>query len=228
MFQELTKRERFDVVMPGSEVPNWFRHLSEGDSINLDVPSYLFKKFRGIALCAVFEPYQHRPPKKGRGPHHSSAVCYFKTNGDERVSNPCITFSEEIETVESDHRWFMYLRRNFFSQDHFQKELLQIADGSSCQLEIEFRCRDRRIEIKKCGAHMVFEEEMEDLKRSMGQSECSSSSIIPYNEGVDVDHFEEDIKIKRSRDDENGGSGEGSSTHIPHPKTKRVRPSDGK
>ena len=58
----------------------------------------------------------------------------------------------------------------------------------------------------------------------MGQSECSSS-IIPYNEGVD--HFEENIKIKRSRDDENGANGEGSSTHIPHPKTKRVRPFDG-
>ena len=58
---------------------------------------------------------------------------------------------------------------------------------------------------------------MEDLKQSMGQSECSSN-IIPYNEGVD--HFEEDIKIKRSRDDENenGASGEGSSTHIPPPK----------
>ena len=57
------------------------------------------------------------------------------------------------------------------------------------------------IEIKKCGAHMVYEEEMEDLKESMGQSECSSS-IIPYNEGVA--HFEEDINSKGSRDDENG------------------------
>ena len=75
------------------------------------------------------------------------------------------------------------------------------------------------MEIKKCGAHVVCEEEMEDLKQSMGQRECSSS-IIPYNEGVD--HFEEDIKIKPSRDDENGASGNGSSTHIPHPKTKRV------
>ena len=71
---------------------------------------------------------------------------------------------------------------------------------------------------------MVYEEEMEDLKQSMGQTKCS---ISPYNEGVD--HSEEDIKIKRSRDNENenGASGEGSSPHIPHPKTKRVRPSDG-
>ena len=69
---------------------------------------------------------------------------------------------------------------------------------------------------------MVYEEEMEDLKQSMGQTKCS---ISPYNEGVD--HSEEDIKIKRSRDDENGASGEGNSTQIPHPKTKRVRPFDG-
>ena len=140
---------------------------------------------------------------------------------------PCVRFSEEFDMVELDHRWFMYLLPNFFKLN-FGKEFLQIANGSSCQLEIEFQSWDPRKEIKKCGAHVVYKEEMEYLKQSMGQSECSSS-IFPYNKGVDVvDHFEEDIKIKRSCDDENGASGEGSSTHIPHPKTKRVRPSDGK
>ncbi|XP_050256704.1 disease resistance protein RPV1-like isoform X2 [Quercus robur] len=244
-YQESTITERFDVVIPGSEVPNWFRHQSVGASINLELPSYLFKQFRGIALCAVFRPPQHRPPN-----HRSYKLvltCSFKANGNYFTDRPFITFSKEFETVESDHRWFMYLLPN-----SFQKEFLQIADGSSCQLEIEFKptyfafpfqkefhqiadgssCRiaeiefKNSIEIKKCGAHMVYEEEMEDLKQSRGQSE-RSSSIIPYNEGIDVDHFEEDIKIKRSRDDENGASGEGSSTHIPHPETKRVRPSDG-
>ena len=37
--------------------------------------------------------------------------------------------------VESDHCWFMYLLPNYF----FEKEFLQIADGSSCQLEILFQ-----------------------------------------------------------------------------------------
>ncbi|KAL0010740.1 hypothetical protein SO802_005848, partial [Lithocarpus litseifolius] len=220
-YRESTKKERFDVVIPGSEVPDWFRHQSVGASINLEVPSNLFKQFRGIALCAVF------------GPNHLTngpwLACHFKANGKDFSSGPGVRFSKEFETVESDHRWFIYLLPNYFKLLN-GKGLLQIADGSSCQLEIEFKPHGLHLnlmEIKKCGAHMVYEEEMEDLKQSMGQSECSSSSIIPYNEGVDVDHFEEDIKIKRSRDDENGGSGEGSSPHIPHPKTKRVRPSDG-
>ena len=225
MFQESTITERFDVVIPGSEVPNWFRHQSVGASINLEVPSYLFKQFRGIALCAVFGPHQHCLPN-----HRSYDLCLtcnLRTNGNSVGSQPCVRFWEKFDTIESDHRWFMYLLHNYFSKYYFRKKFLQIADGSSCQLEIEFKSQDPRIEIKKCGAHIVYEEEMEDLKHSMGQSECSSS-VIPYNEDVDVDHFEEDIKIKRSRDDENGGaSGEGSSPHIPHPKTKRVRPSDG-
>ncbi|XP_050286579.1 disease resistance protein RUN1-like isoform X3 [Quercus robur] len=218
-FQESTKKERFDVVIPGSEVPNWFRHQSVGASINLEVPSYLFKQFRGIALCAVFGPlHQHRPPNHGP----DDLLCHFKANGIPPRSLPAIRFGEKSVTVESDHRWFMYLLPNYF-RSFFRKGIFQIADGSSCQLEIEFQSRDPRIEIKKCGAHMVYEEEMEDLKQSMDQTECS---IIPHNESVD--HFEEDIKNKRSRDDENGGaSGEGSSTHIPHPETKRVRPSDG-
>ena len=218
-YRESTKKKRFDVVIPGSEVPNWFRHQSVGASINLEVPSYLFKQFRGIALCAVFEPpLQHRPPNH---PSYNLCLrCHFKANGNDFSCYPIARVLEEFDTVELDHCWFMYLLPNYLTL-YFQKEFLQIADGSSCQLEIEFI---GNIKIKKCGAHMVYEEEMEDLKQSIGQSECSSS-IIPYNEGVD--HFEENIKIKRSRDDENGANGEGSSTHIPHPKTKRVRPFDG-
>ena len=213
MFQESTIRERFDLVIPGSEIPDWFMLQSEEDSIYLEVPSYLFKQFRGIAFCAVFQP-----PLGDCSPMHLSSaasllLCPFEVNGYDSV--PCVSFSKEIYTIESDHRWFMFLHPNFF-KNQFGKEFFQIADGSSCQLW----CRFMNGIIKKCGAHIIYEEETEDLKESMGQSECSSS-IIPYNEGVD--HFEEDIKSKRSRDDENGASGEGSSTHTPHPKTNRSR-----
>ena len=233
-YWESAKRFRFDVVIPGSEVPNWFKQQSVRASINLEVPSNLFKQFRGVALCAVFGPHWHCPPNHLG--YRAHIVCLFKATGYNFNVHPCLSFSEEFDMVESDHRWFMYLLPNFFKFD-FPKEYLQIADGSNRQLEIEFKPKSNpddpeypkgmemknMIEIKKCGAHMVYEEEMENLKESMGQSECNNS-IIPYNKGVD--HFEEDIKSKRSRDDKNGASGEGSSTPIPHPRTKRERPSD--
>ena len=253
MFQESIEKERFiNVVIPGSEVPNWFRHQSVGDSINLEVPSYLFKQIRGIVVCAIFGPHQHRPPYHliGISLCADSFSCCFSVDGVYSISHrPLVSLSKEFDTVESDHRWFMYLLLNCFEHLVIGSK---IGDGSSCQLEIvcqpwvyekemmgsdmmgsdmmdienTIRIRETieiktiKIEIKKCGAHVVYEEEIEDLKQSMGQSE-RSSSIIPYNEGAD--HFEEDIKSKRSRDDENGAC----STHIPHPKTKRVRPSDG-
>ena len=179
-----------------------------GASINLEVPSNLFKPFRGIALCAVFRPHQHRPPSHRCFTLH----CQFKANGNEFNSCPCVTISAEFDMVKSDHCWFTYLLRPNF-EHYFSNKFLQIVDESNCQLEIEFRAGNgRMMEIKKCGARMVYEEEMEDLKQSMDQIECN---IIPNNEGVD--HFEEDIKSKRSRDDENGASGD-----VPHPKTKRV------
>ncbi|XP_050286581.1 disease resistance protein RUN1-like [Quercus robur] len=151
-FQESTikERKRFDVFIPGSEVPNWFRHQSVGASINLELPSYLFKQFRGIALCAVFRPHLHHPPSN----LIYSLACHIKANGNWFSGTPCVRFLKEFYTVESDHRWFMYLLPNYF-QHFLRKEFLQIADGSSCQLEIEFLSWDPRTEIKKCGAHMV-------------------------------------------------------------------------
>ena len=44
-----------ELLIPGSEIPKWFSHQSEGTSLNLKGPS----DFMGIALCAVFVLRQH-------------------------------------------------------------------------------------------------------------------------------------------------------------------------
>ena len=140
-YRESTKKERFHVIIPRSEVPNWFRHQSVGASINLEVPSYLF---RGIVLCAVFGLHQHRPPNHLSYDLH--LTCHFKVNGDDLGSYPFTFVSGEFEhTVESDHCWFVYLLPYYL-----REEFPQIVDGSSYQLEIEFQYLDTRIKIKKC------------------------------------------------------------------------------
>ena len=69
---------------------------------------------------------------------------------------------------------------------------------------------------------MIYNEDIEDLDRTMVQN--SNSSIIPYD-GMDVVHhnFDHLSVVKRSRDDYNGAgpSGEGSSNDIPH--LKRIK-----
>ncbi|KAM3747913.1 hypothetical protein ACB098_05G069900 [Castanea mollissima] len=110
-FQELRYREStnkgiFEVFLPGSEVPNWFRHQSVGASINLELPSYLFKQIRGIAFCAIFRHHQHC------GYDCYSLLYHIKPDGKDF----CLYqqyFSGEFDTFESDHCWFIYLCPSF-------------------------------------------------------------------------------------------------------------------
>ncbi|KAF3960816.1 hypothetical protein CMV_014495 [Castanea mollissima] len=48
----------YNIIIPGREIPKWFRHQSVGTSVNLQVPS---DKLKGVAMCAVFVLRQHHP-----------------------------------------------------------------------------------------------------------------------------------------------------------------------
>ena len=99
MFQECcyreSTRERFDVVIPGIEVPNWFRPQSVGASIKLEVR----KKMIGIALCTVYGLHDHHPPQVDQlsGPLGKSNQirCYLKVNGNHITGTPFAVVSEE-------------------------------------------------------------------------------------------------------------------------------------
>uniref|UniRef100_A0A2N9FWS0 TIR domain-containing protein n=1 Tax=Fagus sylvatica TaxID=28930 RepID=A0A2N9FWS0_FAGSY len=71
--------------IPGSEIPKWFSHQKVGASMNLQVPSDLFYKCMGIAVCAVHVFRQHHPlDRLDFETHH--VVSTVKVNGDELKS----------------------------------------------------------------------------------------------------------------------------------------------
>jgi hypothetical protein len=62
MFQGLSLQypdNRYDLVIPGSEIPEWFTHQSMGDEANIKEPSNLCNEWMGIALCVVFHSHPH-------------------------------------------------------------------------------------------------------------------------------------------------------------------------
>ena len=63
IFQEHSKQNLSDpyLVIPGSEISKWFSHQKVGSSMNLQVPSDLFYKCMGIAVCFVHVFRQHHP-----------------------------------------------------------------------------------------------------------------------------------------------------------------------
>uniref|UniRef100_A0A2N9G7T4 C-JID domain-containing protein n=1 Tax=Fagus sylvatica TaxID=28930 RepID=A0A2N9G7T4_FAGSY len=75
-------RHRYDIVIPGSEIPEWFSHQSLGDKVNIKEPySHLCNELMGIAVCVVFCSQEHHP-------HHQInyndglLACWMMANGE--------------------------------------------------------------------------------------------------------------------------------------------------
>ena len=219
MFQGLSHQYQFDhrynnVVIPGSEIPEWFTHQSMGDEANIKKPSNLCNEWMGIALCIVFHSHPCHQVQNQSG----RLSFQWTANGNENMTALGIGY---IPYVLSDHLWLLYLPPSFFKCD---------ANGFA-QIGIKFDTRGPGLELKKLlevktlGFRMVYKKDIEDLNRIMAQ--CSNNNITPYD-GIDVLHHNfdnstvvaEGNKIKRSRDDYNGAepSGEGSSNDVPDAK----------
>ena len=210
--------KRYKIVIPGSEIPEWFSHQSMGNEVKIKQPSHLCKNV-GIAICVVF--------------------CY--SDGDDMVSYWLIANGKRIsiggskisDKVSSDHLWLVYVTPQFFNKE--SNKLLWEGDVNGfSQIRIKIECSD--FKVKKWGFRMIYKEDIEDLDRTMVQ--YSNNSITPYD-GMDVLHQNfgnssvavECHKVKHSRDDYNGArlSGEGSSNDIPNPKRiKRHTEAHGK
>ena len=139
-----------NIIIPGREIPKWFRHQSVGTSVNLQVP---LDKLKGVAVCALFVLRQQHPRYVLHELH-----CYLKANGDE--SHMCCIFVWEIYgKIESYHLYLGYYPYKSFNQ----KLKSQVDANGLGQIEIAFKTDCPRLEVTKCGAHLIFEQEIEHL-----------------------------------------------------------------
>ena len=193
---------RYDIIIPGNKIPKWFRHQNIGAVVNTKEPSHLCNEWMGIAVCAIFCS-QHSQRKFG-----VPIQCLLTAN--RRIVSSII--GHDHIDVLSDHIWLLYLLPQFFIEEGIKLFSECDANGFS---HIGVRFGANGLEIKKCGMHMVYKKDIEDLNQTMAQS--SNTSIIPYKgSAVEV----EGNKAKRIHGDYDGAepSGERSSNDIPHPK----------
>ncbi|KAL4600360.1 hypothetical protein ACB092_11G193500 [Castanea dentata] len=199
------------VMIPGSEIPKWFSHQNVGASVNLQGPSDLLgSKLMGIAMCAVFVIRKH-----------DQGYLWCHINGSPNVGIP---LSTQFGKIESYQLCLEYFSPEFLGL--YEGVLNKVDANKFIQFEVKFEPVGPSLEITKCGAHLVFERDIEDL---INQTKAGPSSCIitPYNEDGFEDS-EKETKIKQSSDDFDGEgagpSGEATSNDIdiPHPKSVQL------
>ena len=183
--------------------------------MNLQVPSDLCNKLMGVAVCAVFV-FRQNPSL-----HQSYSVGYSLKRTIYFNDMPDVFFLwKRSGKIELYHLFQGYLPCKGLP---WNKILNQTNADEFSQIEIEFYIHGIGLEVTKCGVRLIFEQDVEDLNRTMPV--CSSSSITPYED--DFKDLAKDTKTKRSRDDYNGDeagtSGEGTSNEVDVPHPKRIK-----
>ncbi|KAB2603670.1 TMV resistance protein N-like [Pyrus ussuriensis x Pyrus communis] len=134
--------DRYEIVMPGKEIPGWFTHQRMGPEVSVDLtPQWRDNKWMGYALCAVFEVY-------GSGWELSGVL---EVNGKEEYPAPLL--SSDVQPV-SDHIWLLYVSRGISFGTEWQ---------NSCnQLNFHFKSSGPCL-VKSCGTRLVYESDVEEL-----------------------------------------------------------------
>nr|XP_023920217.1 TMV resistance protein N-like [Quercus suber] len=214
-YDTLHYEKRYDIIIPGSEIPKWFSHQSMGAEVNAKEPySHLCNEWMGIAVCVVFSPHPHHQIH-----NYNYLHCLFITNGEIGVLAGYGDF-----VFLSDHIWLLYMLPQYVARSPaWESDVNGLwecdANGFS---QIGIRIETHGLKVKKCGFRMVYKKDIEDLNQTMAQT--SDNNIIPH-EGLDVLHHNfdnlavvvEGNKAKKTHDeyDRAGPSGEGSSKNIP-------------
>ena len=211
-----------NILIPGSRIPKWFSHQSEGASLNLQEPP----GFIGIALCVVFVLYKHYPLQHPPESSENHPVTHFinflcNVNGYKVPDYLSFGFSEQSGKIDSNHLWIKY----FSMEGLWDKILSQVnANDQLSQVDVGIEIEGTGLKVMRCGARLVYEQDIEDLKQNMAGS-CSCS-ITPYED--DLHDSAKDTIIKRSHDDHDG-DGDGPSgevtyneVDVPHPKRIRL------
>ncbi|PRQ55264.1 putative toll-like receptor, P-loop containing nucleoside triphosphate hydrolase [Rosa chinensis] len=190
MYQGISNdRETFQIVIPGSNIPEWFSHQSVGCSVSVSLPAHWNNsRVLGFALCAVFVLHEHHRVnelyidefKTFNATHH--LVCCLKLDGRELEvygRQPAFRFSEEFCKVKSDHLWLFYVSHDkYFGTERWH--------NSCSQFEFLFETRGPGLKVKECGVRLIYEQDVQELNRT---TTSSSSGMSPYGDiliGFDI------------------------------------------
>jgi hypothetical protein len=147
-----------EMVLPGSEIPEWFGDKGVGSSLTIQLPSNCHQ-LKGIALCLVF-----LLPLPSRDVYFDVHLKYKNGEHDEDVfaSRERLVLSYNLGTCDSDHMILLYRLGNKFPENcangHVTlKFYLLEEDNKGRMVGDESR---RPFELKSWGVYLHFDENL--------------------------------------------------------------------
>ncbi|XP_050254553.1 disease resistance-like protein DSC1 [Quercus robur] len=150
----LVLKESYNIVFPGSEIPEWFSYQNMGKEVKIKVPSHLCKNV-GIVICVVCPTLDYS----------------LIANGKE------ISFeSGTVVQVSSDHLRLVYVTPQFFDKESNKLSWEGDVNGFR-QIRIEIETHYSSVKVKKWGFHMIYKKDIEDLDMDVLHHNFDSLSV---------------------------------------------------
>ncbi|XP_027907787.1 TMV resistance protein N-like isoform X1 [Vigna unguiculata] len=143
-------RERFDMLIRGSEIPPWFAPNKCVSFAKISVPHNCpINEWVGFALCFLLVSYVVPPDVC----HHEVDCYFFGPHGKVCISSRCLPPMEPCDP----HLYIIYLS--------FDELRDIICKGGDCR-EIEFVLKTyccHSLQIERCGSRLVCKQDVEDI-----------------------------------------------------------------
>ncbi|XP_052293767.1 TMV resistance protein N-like isoform X4 [Citrus sinensis] len=170
----------FNIIVPGSEIPEWFEYQNnEGSSITISTPPKTYKnhKLVGYAMCCVFHvpkyslPYYHQ---WSPNPVHRLSIYSKPTTS----GLSAIHFRKQFGQAMSDHLFLYYQKRERISKVKFSS-----PSG---------------LELKRCGVHPIYVHQGDKFNQTTDPvwnlnefgHDCSGSTSFTHSRNDDLDRAE--------------------------------------
>ncbi|XP_040942845.1 TMV resistance protein N isoform X1 [Gossypium hirsutum] len=182
------RTERYNIVIPGSEIPKWFSSQTDDSSksiIKIELPPNFLNdtQFLGFAFCCLFFSDFNNKPR--RVEHISYTFVIHGRNFSREFRTDYFHLEGKSTRVIEDHLWIQYLPHNdidLLSLVELECEEIEVSGSSTdmlkerFEIEVAFEIWGINSMVKKCRARIVYEEDLEEMDQTIHEHSGSTSS----------------------------------------------------
>ncbi|TYH46876.1 hypothetical protein ES332_D11G370000v1 [Gossypium tomentosum] len=194
-------RKKLDIMMPGSEIPEWFSQQKSDSSIKIPVPKD--SQWIGVACCCIFVNND-----ASRDDEHIGCEAFIYCRNSEEAScngsifrgrnrrqidgSGWLVGKRYNEPIMKDHLFLRYWSRDKLYSHSWEDELYGHCETNNLwapdcldqkwdELEVSFiGLSGRSAKVKKCGVRIVHEKDLEEIK----ELQCHTTQSSPNFEHI--------------------------------------------